>query len=819
MTEKHACCGTKETAESNQSALVAELKDPVCGMPVQADAKHHTNYQDQWYGFCCEGCLNKFVNDPEFYLSDEPRPVAEAISGAKYICPMCPGVESDGLDICPKCGMALEPETFTPPPSKVEYSCSMHPEVVQEGAGLCSICGMALEASTVFEQEENPELVDMERRFKLSLIFTVPLFIIAMSEMFPSPPFLALFSATTLQWLQLALASPVILWAGWPFFERAVQSVKTWNLNMFTLIGLGVSVAWVYSLVAVLLPLLFPSDMQNIHGVIPVYFEASSVIITLVLLGQVLELRARSQTNDAVRKLLGLSPTTARVVNQQGGEEDVLLGKIVIGNILRVRPGEKIPVDGVLVGGKSSVDESMVTGEPIPVEKVVDDQLVGGTVNGTGSFLMRAEHVGSETLLAQIIVMVSEAQRSRAPIQHLADVVASWFVPIVVSISLITFVAWYSLAAEHALALAVVNAVAVLIIACPCALGLATPMSIMVGMGRGASSGVLIKNAEVLERMEKVDTLVVDKTGTLTEGKPSVINVAVLDGYASGQVLLLAASLEKVSEHPLAEAVVNAVTDRGLFDVMDFESFPGMGVSGTVDGQAVVLGNARCLERHNIPTEAFDKLLADNSIVDETLLFVAIDNKPVGFLALKDQIKASTPAAIKQLQQSGLHVVMLTGDQQATAKAVASVLDIDEVHAGVLPAEKVDLVKQLQEKGFTVAMAGDGVNDAPALAQADVGIAMGSGSGVAIESAGVTLVKGDLQGLVRAQKLSKATMKNIRQNLVFAFFYNALGVPIAAGVLYPLFGLLLSPMIAAAAMSLSSVSVIGNALRLKRARL
>ena len=808
-----SCC------HSSEPKGIKKLVDPVCGMTVTKEAMHHTEYNGQWFGFCCEGCLTKFTKGPEFYLSDEPRPEPVAIPGAKYICPMCPGIESDGPDICSKCGMALEPETFVPPETHTDYICPMHPDVVENNAGSCPLCGMALEPRIVVLEEDNPELDDMTRRFNISLFFTVPLFIIAMSEMVIGDVMFKVATAQALQWVQLFLAAPVVLWAGWPFFERAVQSVKSWNLNMFTLIGLGVTVAWLYSLVAVFVPTLFPETMLNTHGVVAVYFEAAAVIITLVLLGQVLELKARGQTNKAIHLLLGLSPNTAKRVDDKGDEEDVLLEDVVVGDLLRVRPGEKIPVDGVLIEGNSSIDESMVTGEPIPTEKLIGDSVVGGTVNGTGSFIFRAQRVGEETLLSQIIQMVSEAQRSRAPIQRVADVVASWFVPIVVSISVITFFAWYFLAAEYALGLAVVNAVAVLIIACPCALGLATPMSIMVGMGRGASMGVLIKDAAVLEVMEKVDTLVVDKTGTLTEGKPSVVNVKMLANLSKKDALLLAASLEKVSEHPLAEAIVRAAKGEKLFDVSDFEATPGKGVSGTANKQTVLLGNMRFLEEKGVEVNQLLALQTVREENGETLLYMAVDQQPAGIFFLKDEIKASTHEAIKQLHDSGIKVVMLTGDQEGAAEQVAKQLSIDDYKAGVLPAEKAAVVKELQAKNHIVAMAGDGVNDAPALAQADVGIAMGNGSDIAIESTGVVLVKGDLNGIVRAQKLSKASMKNIRQNLVFAFLYNSLGVPVAAGVLYPFLGVLLSPMLAAAAMSLSSVSVIGNALRLKSVRL
>jgi len=803
-----SCCGSSNTVTS-------ELKDPVCGMSVTAEAKHHTMYKEQWYGFCCEGCLKKFSKDPEVYLSGKPRPEPVVVEGAKYICPMCPGIESEGPDICSKCGMALEPEAFIPPQTQTDYVCPMHPEVVEEQPGNCPSCGLALEERTVVLEEENPELDDMSRRFNISLFFTLPLFVIAMSDMLMGQSLFGLASASAAQWIQLVLAAPVVLWAGFPFFERAVQSVKSWNLNMFTLIGLGVTVAWIYSLVAVIMPTIFPETMLNEEGVVAVYFEAAAVIITLVLLGQVLELKARGQTNKAIHLLVGLSPNTARRVSHCGKEEDVALDDVMVGDLLRVRPGEKVPVDGDIVEGNSAIDESMVTGEPIPVEKLAGDRVVGGTVNGTGTFVFKAQRVGGETLLAQIIQMVSEAQRSRAPIQRVADVVASWFVPIVVSVSIITFFAWYFLATEYALGLAVVNAVAVLIIACPCALGLATPMSIMVGMGRGASMGVLIKDAAVLEVMEKIDTLVVDKTGTLTEGKPSVVSIKTRGAISEESALILAASLEKVSEHPLAEAVVRAAEGKTLFDVTDFAATPGKGVSGLVNKQIILLGNQRFLEENNIDVTDLINLCSGV----ETPLYMAVDGQAAGVFLLKDEIKPTTADAITQLRENGINVVMLTGDQQGAAEQVAKQLGIDDFRAGVLPAEKAEFVKELQAAGHLVAMAGDGVNDAPALAQADVGIAMGNGSDVAIESTSVVLVKGDLRGIIRAKKLSQATMSNIRQNLVFAFLYNSLGVPVAAGVLYPFFGLLLSPMLAAAAMSLSSVSVIGNALRLKHTKL
>ena len=812
MKDTTPCCADVSDGSS-------ELKDLVCGMTVSKQTIHHTNYNGQWYGFCCASCLNKFIENPSSYLSGVPRPEPVAVIGATYICPMCPGVESEGPSVCPKCGMALEPETFIPPRTKTSYVCPMHSDVIQQTPGLCSKCGMSLEPRISVLQEENPELVDMTKRFKLALWFTLPLFVIAMSEMLSNKSLLQWASASTWQWVQFFLATPVVLWAGWPFFERAVKSLYHWNLNMFTLIGLGVTVAWLYSLLAVFVPSIFPLMMLNSQGIIPVYFEAAAVIITLVLLGQVLELKARGQTNKAIHMLLGLTPNTARRVVEGGGEKNVPIQQIQVGDVLRVRPGEKVPVDGVISEGSSSLDESMVTGESMPVVKKPADKVVAGTVNKTGSFLFRAERVGTETLLSKIIQMVSEAQRSRAPIQQLADVVASWFVPIVVSISVITFIVWYFAGVEPHLGLAVVNSVAVLIIACPCALGLATPMSIMVGMGRGASMGVLIKNAEVLELMEKVDILVVDKTGTLTAGQPSVTHIEDLVGFQQNDLLKWAASLEKASEHPLAEAIVRAADHLSLFDVEQFKSVPGEGIMGRVDEKLLLLGTLSFMERNSVDTSSFTSVQRDREGLAETMLCMAIDQQAAGVIFVKDEIKASTPEALQMLRDSGMKVVMLTGDQQNVAQSVAKQLGLKDFHAEVLPSQKAALVKKLQAEGHVVAMAGDGVNDAPALAQADVGIAMGNGSDVAIESTGVVLVKGDLGGIIRAQKLSQAAMRNIRQNLLFAFLYNSLGVPLAAGVLYPFMGILLSPMVAAAAMSLSSVSVIINALRLKRVRL
>ncbi len=763
----------------------AGLTDPVCGMQVTTESQHHLVYGDHDYYFCSSHCLEKFRAVPEDYL----------VEG---------GVEEEH---------AAGEATL--------YTCPMHPEVVQDHPGSCSKCGMALEPRTVTHEEKNEELIDMTRRFGFSVFLALPLFLLAMvADLAPAwlPQGL---SMTAVQWIEFALATPVVVWAGFPFFVRGWYSLQTWNLNMFTLIGLGVAVAWSYSLVALLLPGIFPLSMQHAGGTIPVYFEAAAVITTLVLLGQVLELRARSRTSAAITMLLGLAPNSARLVRDVGTEEEIPLQQVRPGDILRVRPGEKVPVDGVVTGGGSAVDESMVTGEPIPVEKGQGDVLIGATVNGTGSLLMRAEKVGADTLLAQIVQMVGEAQRSRAPIQKLADVVASYFVPTVVGIALLTFVVWVLVGPEPRLAHAVVNAVAVLIIACPCALGLATPMSIMVGTGKGATLGVLIKNAEALEVMERVDTLVVDKTGTLTEGRPQLVAVQAVEEFDEETVLRLAASLERASEHPLAEAIVRGAEERGisLSTVENFESVTGKGVRGTIEGQSVVLGNLRMFEVEGIEPQALPTLAEAGRAQGETVMLLAIGGQAAGVLGVADPIKATTLQAIKDLHEEGVKVVMLTGDNRITATAVAGKLGIDRVEAEVLPEQKAEIVKQLQGQGATVAMAGDGINDAPALAQAHVGIAMGSGTDVAMESASVTLVKGDLRGIVRARRLSRETMHNIRQNLFFAFVYNSLGVPIAAGLLYPFFGLLLSPMLAAAAMSLSSVSVIGNALRLRTAKI
>src|SRR5215813_2677988 len=736
-------------------------------------------------------------------------------------CPRHPEIRKNEPGSCPKCGIALEPAAITRPMSKVEYTCPMHPQIVRNAPGFCPICGMALEPRTVTGEEENRELVEMTRRFKIGVILTIPLLLLAMSDLIPGQPVQHAISMSVLKYIQLALATPVVLWGGWPFFQRGWASIVNRSLNMFTLIAIGTGVAYCYSVVATFFPNIFPSSFRGESGDVGVYFEVASVIVVLVLLGQVLELRARSQTSSAIKALLGLAPKTARVIRDNDKEEEISLEQIKPGDRLRGRPGEKIPVDGVVLSGASSVDESMITGEPIPVEKTTGDKVTGGTVNGTGGVIMQAERVGSDTLLAQIVRMVSEAQRSRAPIQRLVDVVSSYFVPAVILTAVLTLIIWSLIGPEPRLAHAIVNAVAVLIIACPCALGLATPMSIMVGTGRGATAGVLIKNAEALEIMEKIDTLIVDKTGTLTEGKPRLTSLVPLDGMNESELLRLAASIERGSEHPLAAAIVAGAHERNLqlSESRDFQSITGKGVVGEIENHKVALGNLKLLDQLKVSADGFteraDALRKDG----QTVMFVAVDGKPAGLIGVADPIKQSTAEAIKALHEDGIRVVMVTGDNRTTAEAVARKLNIDDVQADVLPEQKGEVVKSLQAEGKKVAMAGDGVNDAPALAQADVGIAMGTGTDVAIESAGVTLLKGDLLGIARARKLSRATMRNIRQNLFFAFIYNAAGVPVAAGVLYPIFGLLLSPVIAASAMALSSVSVIGNALRLRNVEL
>ncbi len=762
------------------------VKDPVCGMTVDpATAKYSASHAGKRYFFCSDGCRGKFEAEPAAYAEGATPKPAEA-----------------------------------PAPEGTIYTCPMHPQIRQPAPGSCPICGMALEPEMpTADQGPSHELVDMTRRFWVGLVLTLPVFVLEMGGHLVGLH--SLIAPQNSNWLQFVLATPVVLWAGWPFFERAFASLVNRSLNMFTLIAMGTGVAWIYSVIATFAPGIFPPTLRAADGSVAVYFEAAAVITVLVLLGQVLELRAREQTGGAIRALLDLVPKTARRVREDGEDEDIPLESVHVGDRLRVRPGETVPVDGELIEGRSSLDESMVTGESMPVTKEVGAALIGGTLNRTGGFIMRAGKVGSDTMLARIVKMVADAQRSRAPIQRLADQVSGWFVPLVIVIAIAAFAAWMMFGPEPRLAHALIAAVAVLIIACPCALGLATPMSIMVGVGRGAGLGVLIKNAEALERFEKVDTLVVDKTGTLTEGQPRLIAMRTAGGIDQDELLRLAASLERASEHPLATAIVEAAKERGLSlaEARDFDSPVGKGVTGSVEGRALVIGSHRIMGELGID---FSALSAEAETVrgeGGTVIFVAIDGKIAGLLAIADPIKQTTPAAIRALRDAGIRVVMLTGDNRTTAQAVARQLGIDEVEAEVLPEEKSAVVDKLRGQGRVVAMAGDGVNDAPALAAADVGVAMGTGTDVAIESAGVTLVKGDLQGIVRGLQLSRATMSNIRQNLFFAFIYNAAGVPVAAGLLYPFFGILLSPIIAAAAMALSSVSVIGNALRLRVASL
>jgi P-type Cu+ transporter len=820
-------------------------KDPVCGMTVDpASAKARVEHAGQTYYFCCSGCAQKFQSNPDEYLKPKfPKPTlvtlggpastkpaaqistsasghADQKSAAAYVCPMCPEVREPKPGPCPSCGMALEPE-FPTALTKTEYTCPMHPQIVRDQPGACPICGMALEPRTVTAtEEENPELRDMTRRFWIGVALTAPLLAIAMADMFPGMPVQRILPAAWLPWIELLLATPVVLWGGWPFFQRGWASIVNRSSNMFTLIAMGTGVAYFYSLIATLFPAIFPASFREMNGRPAVYFEAAAAIVTLVLLGQVLELRARSRTGAAIRALLDLAPRTARVL-RNGAEQDIPLDQVHVGDSLRVRPGEKIPVDGVVLEGRSSVDESMITGESVPVEKNQGARVIGATVNSSGSFIMRAERVGSETLLAQIVSMVSQAQRSRAPIQRLADKVAGWFVPAVIAIAALTFIAWAVFGPQPRFAYAIVNAVAVLIIACPCALGLATPMAIMVGTGRGAHAGVLIKNAEALETLEKVDTLVVDKTGTLTEGKPRVVSVDLTNDISESELLRLLASLEQGSEHPLASAILSAAKERGLTlaSVREFHSYAGKGISGRIEGKLVIAGNEQLFSEMKCPISNLSAKANELRSHAQSVIFVGIDGEPAGLVGIADPVKPSTAGSLREIRNEGLRIVMLTGDSKATAAAVARELGIHEFEAEVLPDKKRDVIEHLQKQGRVVAMAGDGINDAPALAQADVGIAMGTGTDVAIESAGITLVKGDLAGIVRARKLSRATMKNIRQNLFFAFIYNSIGVPIAGGVLYPFFGILLSPIFAAAAMSFSSVSVIANSLRLRQVKL
>jgi P-type Cu+ transporter len=801
--------------------------DPVCGMKVlpqkaTASVEHAGR---TWY-FCCAGCRTKFEAAPAKYDGSQPAglvslgPSKKASAPGQYTCPMHPEVLSGKPGACPKCGMALDATEPSTPTERTEYTCPMHPQIVRDGPGACPICGMALEPRTVTVNAANPELVSMTRRLWVGAVLALPLLAIMVSDLVPGRPLQHLLQGRALGWAEFTLATPVVLWGGWPFFERGWNSIVHRSLNMFTLIAMGSGAAYLYSLAAVAAPGLFPPTFRDASGHIGLYFEAAAVITVLVLLGQVLELRARSQTSGAIQALLGLAPKTARRISPDGSEADVALSEVAIGNLLRVRPGEKVPVDGAVVEGHSSVDESMVTGEPIPVEKAAGAKVVGGTINGTGSFVVRAERVGSSTLLAQIVKMVSEAQRTRAPIQRLADRVASYFVPAVLAAAFITFVCWAVFGPQPRYAHALVNAVAVLIIACPCALGLATPMSIMVGTGRGAGEGILVRNAEALERLEKVNTLLVDKTGTLTEGKPRLSTVIAAEGVDEAQLLQMMASLEKASEHPLAAAILTAAQEKkiDLLPVANFASLTGKGVSGTVQGTKVAAGNVALMHDLGASSQAMEQQAEALRQAGQTVMFLASHGRLAGLVAVSDPIRDSALRAIQELRQEGIKVVMVTGDNRTTAAALAQKLGID-FEAEVLPAQKAEVVKRLQSQGAVVAMAGDGVNDAPALAQAQVGIAMGTGTDVAMESGGIILVKGDLRGILKARRLSQRTMGNIRQNLFFAFIYNALGVPLAAGVLYPVFGLLLNPMIAAAAMSFSSVSVITNALRLRKASL
>jgi P-type Cu+ transporter len=846
MTDEHSH-KTADGTSDRSGAAAAQSKlatDPVCGMSVKPQgAKATREHAGKTYYFCCESCAKKFADAPEKYPAkqssgfvqapltpltiiqpqhakptgaDATRAAPAKAAGPIYVCPMDAEVRATRSGPCPKCGMALEPLAPAAATTKIEYTCPMHPKVVKSEPGACPICGMALEPRTVQAQEQsNPELAAMTRRLWWCVALAIPLLVLAMAgSMWRTE-----ISPALNGWMQLALASPVVLWGGWPFFQRGWASIRNRSLNMFTLIAMGTGTAYVYSLIATIFPGILPAEFRDATGRLPVYFEAAAVITALVLLGQVLELRARQRTGGAIRALLQLAPKTARLVLPDGQEKDVPLEAVQHGDHLRVRPGEKIPVDGVVVEGMSSVDESMVTGEAIPVEKTNGSRVTGGTVNSTGTLIMQAERVGSDTLLAHIVQMVSDAQRSRAPIQRLADKVASYFVPAVILTAVITFLFWAFLGPSPRLAHALLNAVAVLIIACPCALGLATPMAIMVGTGRGATAGVLIKNAEALETLENVDTLVFDKTGTLTEGTPGVMHIEAAEGSTPNEVLRFAASLEQASEHPLAAAILAEAARQNVRpqSASNFRSFTGKGISGRVDNREVELGNLAFMEERNIAPSAL-KIGAEALRRDgQTVVHLAIDGREAGIIAIADPIKESTPEAISELRHEGLRLVMLTGDSRVTARSVARTLGIEEVIAEVLPDHKAEAIKKLKSEGRRVAMAGDGINDAPALAAADVGIAMGAGTDVAIESAGITLVKGDLRGIVRARRLSRKTMRNIRENLFFAFAYNTIGIPIAAGILYPFFGLLLSPIIASAAMTFSSVSVITNALRLRRA--
>ena len=810
----------------NRPMSLEQEHDPACGMEVDpSKAAASVVYQGTTFHFCSEGCATKFGTAPEKYTPRTPdvsqsRAEVKTTQQGEYTCPMHPEIKQAGPGDCPKCGMALERSNAPAPAKHTEYTCPMHPQIVRNAPGSCPICGMALEPRVVTAEDDNPELADMTRRLWISIALAAPMLALMVSAFMPSMPMQHLFSARIWAWIEFGLASPVLLWCGLPFFVRGWQSVVHRSLNMFTLIGLGTGSAYIYSVFATIVPQVFPASLRGSGGQIDVYFEPAAVIVALVLLGQVMELRARSQTSSAIRALLGLAPKNARRLDDKGGEADVPIEQVEVGDRLRVRPGEKVPVDGVVVEGHSSIDESMISGEPIPVEKAADEKVTAGTVNGTGAFVMRAERVGADTLLSQIVKMVSEAQRSRAPIQRLADRVSSYFVPAVIVSAIVTFVVWLSVGPEPRFAHALVNAVAVLIVACPCALGLATPMAIMVGTGRGARAGILIRNAEALEIFCKVDTLIIDKTGTLTEGKPTLSSVIPQPGIDESDMLQLVASLERSSEHPLAAAIVKGAEAKkiALVDVAGFNSVTGKGVTGTASGKEIAVGNAELFSKLSIDPIQLLNQAEELRKQGQTVMLVALDGKAAGVVGVADPIKESTPDAIRELRSAGLNVIMVTGDNATTAKAVADKLGI-EFRAGVLPQTKAEVVKEYQRKGAIVAMAGDGVNDAPALAQADVGIAMGTGTDVAIEAGRITLLKGDLRGILRARHLSKSTMHNIRENLFFAFVYNIVGIPLAAGVLFPAFGLLLNPMIAAAAMSFSSVSVIANALRLRTTKI
>lgn len=810
---------------SEPSAQRHFATDPVCAMSVDpSHAAGSTVHNDRTYYFCSKSCKQRFLADPAQFASTTlqssgPPSVTDETT---YTCPMHPEVRQDHPGTCPKCGMTLEPVGVAPAATKVEYSCPMHPQIVRDQPGACPICGMALEPRTVtLEDGPNPELVAMSRRFWVGLALGLPVFLLAMGDMLPGKPLHHLLSMSAMNWLQLALATPVVFWCGWPFFVRAWSSVMHRSPNMFTLIALGVGSAYLYSLVATVAPEMFPEGFRAVGGAVMSYFDTAVVVTVLILLGQVLELKARGQTSGAIKRLLGLAPKTARRVKADGTEEDVPLDQIRVGDGLRVRPGEKIPADGVVLEGRSTADESMISGEPMPAEKEPGSKVVAATINGTGSLLVKAEKVGSDTLLAQIVRMVGDAQRSRAPIERVVDQVARYFVPAVVLVSLLTFAVWSIWGAEPKLAHALVNAVAVLIIACPCALGLATPMAIMVGVGRGAENGILIKNAESLEVLQRADTLVVDKTGTLTEGKPRLAAVEPTPGFTAEDILRLAAGLERGSEHPLAAAIIKGAEEKKLAipNAQDFQSVTGKGVTGTIEGRRVAFGNAALMADRGADIASMQVRIEELRGEGQTVMHLEIDGRFAGLIGVADRIKDTTPEAIRLLHADGLRIIMLTGDSQRTADAVARRLSIDEVIAGVLPGQKGEAIKKLQAEGRVVAMAGDGINDAPALAQAQIGIAMGSGTDVAMESAGVTLVKGDLRAIARARRLSRATMSNIRQNLFLAFIYNLASVPVAAGVLFPFLGILINPIWASAAMSLSSLSVVGNALRLRRAKL